>query len=132
VVRPPAKDLRERLIVPVADELGSLRHADLVEGTLKKAAQQLADSKLFFRWDRRAMGAGFVLKYWSEADGMFLSFDGRDFCRFLGRVWRVVDTDGQEWSAPSIAIGARLYQALLEMDLPVADWKVTVERRASK
>ena len=130
VVGPPAKDLRERLIVPVADQLGSLKHSELVESTLAKAAQQLADSKLFYRWDRRRMGAGWVLKRWSAEDGMFLSFDGKDFCRFLGRTYRVFDTDGQEWASPSIRIGARLYQLLVENpNLETADWALTLAKR---
>jgi len=128
VVGPPTKDLRERLIVPVAYQLGASRHAALVESTLDTAAEQLVRSGLFWKWDRRKMDGGWALKRW-DVD-MFVSFDTRELARFLGEKFRIFDTDNQEWAKPSISVTARIHEKLLNHpDLPQADWALTMEKR---
>jgi hypothetical protein len=122
---------RKTLIIPTPELCDNRYHHHEVEPLLRKAAQQIIDSKLVFKWTRYTGKA--VLVRWSDLDRKFLAFGLDDFRAWLGQQWKVIDTNNMEFLGPSRAVGDRLYAVVLDdRNLPLASWKLERERRLGK
>jgi len=114
---------RQTLTIPVHDQLDNEHQWHLVEPVLRKAADQIVNSKLGWRWNRYDGKARVV--QWSRPDGVFIGFDIDTWRVWLGEHWKILDTNNMEWAGPSRAVADRIYAAVLKhTNIPLASFEL--------
>jgi hypothetical protein len=123
--RPPE---RQVLVVPVHGDINKEPRQSEVQSVLKKAAGQITESGLLWRWIRHD-GASKLVR-WDSEQLVFLQGTLSDWVTFFGTHWRVFDTNNQEFLGPSQIVADRMIEAvLLDPCLPVATWALQLSRK---
>jgi hypothetical protein len=119
---------KQFLTVPVHEEVDNQYKEAKIQAVLAAAAAQVTGSGLLWAWAR--YDGSTKLCRWDSEQQIFLQGSLNDWILFLGTHWRIRDTTGQEYLAPSPAVADRLIQKILKHpDLPVASWALQLQRK---
>jgi hypothetical protein len=119
---------RQVLVVPVHEDVDKEYKQAEVQKVLAKAAEQIANSGLLWKWIN--YDTSVKMCYWSKAEKAFLRGSLIDWAFFFGDNWIVRDSNNVPYRGPSPIVTDRLIAAVLaHPDTPIANWALQLQMK---
>ena len=119
---------RQVLTVPVHEDVDKEYKQAEVQKVLAKAAEQIANSNLVWKWIN--YDNSLKLCYWDRLEKAFLRGSLTDWIHFFGSHFIVKDTNNREYFGASPVVTDRLIAAVLNHPAtPTASWALQLKMK---